>query len=387
MWWFLAPRVAFGEDALDALETVKGSRAMVVTDQNIRKLGFVDEVVQRLRKNGLEVLVFDEVEPEPSRETVIRGAGEAREFSPDWFVGLGGGSCMDAAKAIWVMYERPDLRIEDITPMTELGLRKRARLVCIPTTSGTGSDATWACVITSREEEFKIELASREILPDLSIVDPKLASRMPPSLTAMTGMDVLAHAFEAYLSQWSNPFSDALALKAVQLAFTYLPRAHADGGDMEARDKMHVAATMAGMAFSNSQIGLVHAMGHSLGAVFHIPHGRTVGLFLPYGLEYAAGTVGGRLAELAWAAGIRCASEEEAAGRLLEEVRGLIRRVGEPLSVRELGIKREEFEEKLEELVRKAMQSTGIFTSPRVPGDEDCRRLFLYAYEGKRVDF
>jgi len=387
LWWFLAPRVAFGEDALDALETVKGSRAMVVTDQTIQKLGFVEEVVQRLRKNGMEVLVFDEVEPEPSKETVMRGAERAREFSPDWFVGLGGGSCMDAAKAIWVMYERPDLRIEDITPMTELGLRKKARLVCIPTTSGTGSDATWAAVITSREEVFKVELASREILPDLSIVDPRLASKMPPSLTASTGMDVIAHAVEAYLSQWSNPFSDALALQALRLAFKYLPRAHANGSDLEARDKMHVAATMAGMAFSNSQIGLIHAMGHSLGAVYHIPHGRTVGLFLPYGMEYAREVARERLVDIAWAAGLEAPSREETVERLLGWVREFVRGLGEPLSVRELGIGREDFEGRLEELVRKAMQSTGIFTSPRVPEDADCRRLFLYAYEGKRVDF
>ena len=380
MWWFLAPKVAFGEDALDALETVKGSRALVVTDRTIQQLGFVEEVVQRLKKNGMEVLVFDEVEPEPSKETVMKGAERAGEFSPDWFVGLGGGSCMDAAKAIWVMYERPDLRIEDITPMTELGLRKKARLVCIPTTSGTGSDATWASVITSREEAFKAELASREILPDLSIVDPKLASKMPPSLTASTGMDVISHAVEAYLSQWSNPFSDALALEALRLAFRYLPRAHANGSDMEARERMHVAATMAGMAFSNSQIGLIHAMGHSLGAVYHIPHGRTVGLFLPYGMEYAREVARERLADIAWAAGVETV-------KLLGWVREFVRGLGEPLSVRELGIKREDFEGRLEELVRKAMQSTGIFTSPRVPEDADCRRLFLYAYEGKRVDF
>jgi alcohol dehydrogenase class IV len=379
--------VAFGEEALDALETVKGSRAMVVTDQTIRRLGFVEEVVQRLRKNGMEVLVFDEVEPEPSKETVMRGAERAREFSPDWFVGLGGGSCMDAAKAIWVMYERPDLRIEDITPMTELGLRRKARLVCIPTTSGTGSEATWAAVITSREEVFKVELASREILPDLSIVDPRLASKMPPSLTASTGMDVISHAVEAYLSQWSNPFSDALALQALRLAFRYLPRAHANGSDMEARDKMHVAATMAGMAFSNSQIGLIHAMGHSLGAVYHIPHGRTVGLFLPYGMEYAREVARERLVDIAWAAGLEAPSREETVERLLGWVREFVRGLGEPLSVRELGIGREDFEGRLEELVRKAMQSTGIFTSPRVPEDADCRRLFLYAYEGKRVDF
>ncbi len=387
MWWFLAPKVAFGEEALDALETVKGSRAMVVTDRTMRQLGFVEEVVQRLRKNGMEVLVFDEVEPEPSKETVMKGAERAREFSPDWFVGLGGGSCMDAAKAIWVMYERPDLRIEDITPMTELGLRKKARLVCIPTTSGTGSDATWATVITSREEVFKMELASREILPDLSIVDPRLASKMSPSLTASTGMDVVAHAVEAYLSQWSNPFSDALALQALRLAFRYLPRAYANGSDMEAREKMHVAATMAGMAFSNSQIGLIHAMGHSLGAVYHLPHGRTVGLFLPYGMEYAREVAKERLVDIAWAAGVEAPSREETVERLLGWIRDFVRGLGEPLSVRELGIGREDFEGRLEELVRKAMQSTGIFTSPRVPDEADCRRLFLYAYEGRRVDF
>jgi alcohol dehydrogenase class IV len=379
--------VAFGEDALDALETVKGSRALVVTDRTIRQLGFLEEVVQRLKRNGMEVRVFEEVEPEPSKETVMRGVERAREFSPDWFVGLGGGSCMDAAKAIWVMYERPDLRIEDITPMTELGLRKKARLVCIPTTSGTGSDATWACVITSREEAFKVELASREILPDLSIVDPKLASKMPPSLTAGTGMDVVSHAVEAYLSQWSNPFSDALALKALRLAFRYLPRAHANGSDMEARERMHVAATMAGMAFSNSQIGLIHALGHSLGAVYHIPHGRTVGLFLPYGMEYAREVAGERLVDIAWAAGVEAPSRGETVEKLLGWVREFVRELGEPLSVKELGVKREDFQERLEELVSKAMQSSGIFTSPRVPDNADCRRIFLYAYEGKRVDF
>jgi alcohol dehydrogenase class IV len=387
LWWFLAPKVAFGEDALDALETVKGSRALVVTDHTIQQLGFVNEVVQRLKKNGMEVLVFEEVEPEPSKETIMKGAERAREFSPDWFVGLGGGSCMDAAKAIWVMYERPDLRIEDITPMTELGLRKKARLVCIPTTSGTGSDATWASVITSRGEEFKMELASREILPDLSIVDPRLASKMPPSLTASTGMDVVAHAVEAYLSQWSNPFSDALALKALQLAFRYLPRAHANGSDMEARERMHVAATMAGMAFSNSQVTLVHAMGHSLGAVYHIPHGKTVGLFLPYGMEYSREVAKERLADIAWVAGVKAPSQEETVEKLLGWMREFARGLGEPLSVRELGIKREDFEGRLEELVRKAMQSACVFTSPRVPDEADCRKIFLYAYEGKKVDF
>lgn len=285
------------------------------------------------------------------------------------------------------LYERPDLRIEDITPMTELGLRKKARLVCIPTTSGTGSEATWASVITSREEEFKMELASREILPDLAIVDPRLASEMPPSLTASTGLDVLSHAMEAYLSQWSNPFSDALALKAVQLVFRYLRRAYANGDDREAREGMHVAATLAGMAFSNSQVTAAHAMGHSLGATFHVPHGKTVGLFLPYCLEYVSKTVKERLADLAWAAGIKAPSDEEAGGRLLEEVRKLVKDVGNPLSVRELGIGREEFEGKLEEMVRKTMQSACLFTTARVPEEADCRKVFLYAYEGRRVDF
>ncbi len=379
--------MVFGEDALESLEGMKGRRALVVTDKTIRGLGFVDTVIKHLKKAGMETKVFDEVEPEPSIENVMKGVEIAREFSPDWFVGLGGGSCMDAAKAMWVLYERPDLRIHDITPMTELGLRKKARLACIPTTSGTGSDATWAAVITDKQESFKMELSSRELVADLSVVDPKLTLKMPPQLTAATGMDALTHAIEAYVCQWRNDFSDAMAIKAIQLVFKYLPRAYENGEDVEARERMHIAATMAGMAFSNSQVASTHAMGHAFGAVFHIPHGRAVGLFLPYVMEYSSKVVMNRFAEIAEAVGIKAKTGEEATKRLIECIKDMRKKLKEPLSVKEMGISEEDYEARLDELVTKSCQSACTFVNPRVPGEEDYRRLFLYAFEGKEVDF
>jgi len=185
----------------------------------------VDKVVEQLKETGMEIRIFDEVEPEPSKQTIEKGAKILSEFGADWIIGLGGGSCMDAAKAMWVLYERPDLTIEDITPFEKLNLRKKARLINIPTTSGTGADVTWAVVITDAERKVKLELASREVVADISILDPVLVLDLPPKLTADTGMDALVQAIEAYTVQWKNDFSDALALRAIQLTFKYLLRA------------------------------------------------------------------------------------------------------------------------------------------------------------------
>jgi len=295
---------------------------------------------------------------------------------------------MDAAKAMWVLYERPDLTIDDITPFEKLNLRKKARLINIPTTSGTGADVTWAVVITDTERKVKLELASKEVVADISILDPALVLDLPPKLTADTGMDALVQAIEAYTVQWKNDFSDALALRAIQLIFKYLPRAFKNGkNDPEAREKMHNAATMSGLAFSNSQIGIVHAMGHSLGAVFKIPHGRSVAVFLPYVMEYNLSEAASLYAEIAEAIGITNGSDEEKARKLIEAIRNLMRELEEPLSIKEMGIPREEFEAKLDELIEKANESTGTIVNPRVPTEEDYRKLFLYAYEGKSVDF
>jgi alcohol dehydrogenase class IV len=387
MWWFQSPRIAFGEDALEALKELEGKRAYIVTDKVIRSLGYVDMVSKYLNEAGFKVEVFDEVKPEPSIEDVIVGAERLSKFSPDWIIGLGGGSCMDAAKAMWVLYERPDIKLVDLSPLLKLGLRKKARLVCIPTTSGTGSDASWVTVITDETEHFKVELASRELYPDISIVDPKLTLSMPKKLAAYTAIDALINAIEAYVSQWKNDFSDALAIKAVQLIFKYLLRAYENRENEEAREKMHNAATMAGLAYSNSQVGVAHSLGHAFGAVFKIPHGLATGVFLPYSIEFNAKEAAERYWELAEAIGIEAESAEEAVGKLVTAVKDLMKKVELPLSVKEMEIKWEDYEGRLDELVTKAEMSTCNFVNPRVPTSEDLRKLFIYAFKGRSVDF
>jgi alcohol dehydrogenase class IV len=193
---------------------------------------------------------------------VKRGAAAMSQYGPDWVIGLGGGSAMDAAKAMWVLYECPDMEPEEINPMIPLGLRQKARLIAIPTTSGTGAEVTWVVILTDTEDRRKLVLGSRENVADIAIVDPALVVKLPPQITADTGMDALSHAIEGYTSAWHNDFSDGLCLKAIQMVFDYLPRAYADGDDKEAREKMHSAATIAGLGFGNSMGALAHAMGH-----------------------------------------------------------------------------------------------------------------------------
>lgn len=380
MWWFVTPsKIAFGEDALDALNELKGQKALIITDKIITNLGYTKLIEKRLKDNGFDIKCFDEVEPEPSTEVIYKALNIANEFQPDWFVAIGGGSSMDTAKATWVLYERPDKKIEEINPLEPLGLRKKAKLVCIPTTSGTGSESTWAIVITDKKDLRKMELASREVLPDLVILDPKLVISMPPRLTADTGLDALTHAIEAYVSTWKNDFSDALAEKATELIFKYLPRAYKNGNDLEAREKMHYAADMAGMAFSNSQIGIAHALGHALGAIFHIPHGRSVGLFLPYSIQYNWNYASDKYEKLAEKAGLNT--------RLDQAVLNLLKELEQPSTIKQLNISKDDYYKKLDILVSRAMESTAIIVNPRPVDEKECKKLFEYVYEGLPIDF
>ena len=237
MWYFSSPMLVYGEDALSHLHHIQGSRALIVTDPTLARLGIAARIEDILKDVGFATCVFAEVEPEPSLQTVRRGAVVASEFQPDWIIGLGGGSPLDASKAIWALYERPDLDPTDINPMETLGLSK-AKLIAIPTTSGTGSEATWALVLTDTEEKRKFSTGSRELVPTVAIVDPSLTMELPPRVTADTGLDALTHAIEGYTCAWANDFSDGLCLKAVQLVFDYLERAYAGGDDVEAREKM-----------------------------------------------------------------------------------------------------------------------------------------------------
>jgi alcohol dehydrogenase class IV len=387
MWYFDSPHIVYGEDALSHLETLYGHKAFIVSDVNMLRLGFVDMVKQPLQRAGMEVAAFCEVEPDPSLQTVQRGVEAMSAFGPDWIVGLGGGSCMDAAKAMWVLYERPDVSPEAINPFDTYGLRQKARLVTIPTTSGTGSEVTWGIVLTDTEARRKMGLGSRECVADIAIVDPIFVRKLPAGITSDTGMDALTHAFDAFMNTWHNDFSDGLAIQAIKLIFAYLPRAYRDGSDAEARERMHNAACIAGLAFSNSLCALPHSLGHSLGALFHTPHGRAVGLFLPYVIEFSAPAGAARLAELAGALGLPAGSEAEAAQILAQRVRALAQEIGQPLSIAAAGIQRDEFEAQLEKLVENAETDTQTVASPRIPDHAEFERIFRYAYDGRSVDF
>jgi alcohol dehydrogenase class IV len=385
MWLFKSPEIVYGEGALETLEQVSGQRAFIVTDANMVKLGFAERVADYLHRAGMETQIFAEVEPNPTFQVVLRGKGLCAAFEPDWVVGLGGGSAMDAAKAIYVLYERPDMEVGEINPLVPLGLGKKARLMAIPTTSGTGAETTWLVVLTDQEAHKKMVLGSRENVPHLAIVDPSFTMGLPPSITADTGMDVLTHAVEGYTSIWRNDFSDGLCLAAIRLVFNYLPRAWADGQDAEAREKMHNAATIAGLGFGNSNAALAHALGHPMSPAFGVPHGRAVGLFLPYTIQFTAETMGDRYAEIAHFMGLPASSSEEGAASLVQAVRDLASRIGQPLTVADLGISRQALEAALPKLVEDGMIDTT--TSARCPDDVEMEKLYRYAYEGKTVDF
>jgi alcohol dehydrogenase class IV len=389
MWFFRSPEIVFGEDALDYLEEIQGSKAFIVTDQNIVALGFVEKVQAKLARAGIDVAVFAQVESNPSMQTVQRGAEAARAYGPDWIVGLGGGSPIDAAKSIWILYERPDLAPDEVAPVGTLGLRQKARLVAIPTTSGTGAETTWPFILTDKAERRKISFGHPENIPDMAIVDPAFVSQLPPQITADTGMDALTHAVEGYTSQWHNDFADGLCLKAIQLVFDYLPPAYNSGNsDPKAREKMHNAATIAGLGFGNSMAATAHGLGHALGALFPVPHGRVVGLFLPYTIEFIVrGNLPTRYGEIARFLGLPAADEAGGAATLAEAIRELARRIGQPTSLQEAGISRPDLEAQLPKLIDNALNDSAMILGLRFPDEEEMERIFDYAFEGQPVDF
>jgi len=387
MWYFLSPEIVFGEDSLSRLDDLDAHRALIICGKTVNRMGFVDIVKDHLGCAGIEFQVFDEVEPEPTFTTINTGATRANDYSPDVIIGLGGGSSIDAAKAIWVLYERPDIQLQGITPFESIGLRKKARLVAIPTTSGTGSESNSNLVITDEAEQRKLGLANREIYPDIAIIDHIFTSEMPPQLIADSGMDALTHAVEGYTSQCRNDFSDGLCLKAIQMIFNYLPRSYQNKDDREAREKMHVAASIAGLGFGNSMLGIAHSMAHSLGSVFHVPHGRAVGIFLPYTIEFNGACTENRYSDIASILKLKASNETEAVTEVTEAIRRLAKDMKQPLTIQELGIVYAYFIDAIPTLVSNADTDTSTVMSARIPTSDEFEKLFRYSYNGEAIDF
>jgi Alcohol dehydrogenase, class IV len=390
MWNFACPLVVYGDNALDYLAQVKGKKAFLVTDKNIVKLGLIKPVTDQLDAKNIKWQIFDEVEPEPSLETIKKGGIAVGKYQPDWVIGIGGGSCMDAAKAIILLLARPELEPEALSVLEEFNFREKARLMEIPTTSGTGSEASWAIVLTDTNDNRKLGLGTPEVMPDVAILDPVMVMGMPPQITADSGMDVICQAIEGYISTWGTSMTAGPGLIATRLTLDYLPRAYKNGNDLEARKEMMYAATMGGMCGSNSMFGLGHGTGHALGGIFHVPHGRTVGLFLPYTMEYminGSEETTAKFAEIARYCRVTSGSDKECAKVLVAKIRALAKEIGQPLSVKDCGIDKAKYEKEIPSLIDRALNEVMTMTAPRVPGAEDLGKIFNYAYAGKSIDF
>lgn len=381
--WFRVPKdIVFGKGTLEYLSTLKGKKAILVTGgRSMKRFGFLDQAKAYLEKAGMEVTIFDGVEPNPSVETVEKGAKAMQDFEPDWIVAIGGGSALDAAKIMWAFYEYPELKFEDIIePGSMPTLRKKAKFVAIPSTSGTASEITAFSVITDTKAHIKYPIVSYEITPDVAILDPELPAKMPPHITANTGMDVLAHAIEAWVSTTASNYTDALALRAIQLVFEHLPIAVANGEDLDAREAMHDASTLAGMAFTNASLGLVHSLAHKIGGEFGVTHGLANAILMPYIIQYNRKATD-KVAELEKILGI---------DDLAAAVKELNKKVNVPLrfkDVTEVEMDEKKFEEVLERMSKNAFDDPCTLTNPRQSSAEDVAKIYKAAFYGEDINW
>ncbi|ELC8343966.1 MAG: iron-containing alcohol dehydrogenase [Clostridium perfringens] len=385
---FTLPRdIYHGKDSLEVLKSLEGKKAFIVIGGgSMKRFGFLDKVLSYLKEANMETKVFEGVEPDPSVETVMKGAKEMEEFNPDWIVSIGGGSPIDAAKAMWIFYEYPDFTFEKaIIPFGLPKLRRKAKFVAIPSTSGTATEVTAFSVITDYKAKIKYPLADFEITPDIAIVDPSLAETMPEKLVAHTGMDALTHAIEAYTASLRSNFTDPLALKAIEMVKMHLVNSYK--GDMEARGEMHEAQCLAGMAFSNALLGIVHSMAHKVGAVFHIPHGCANAIFLPYVIKYNRKACEDRYANIARHIGLKGESERELTDALIDLINKFNKELNIPSSMKEYGIDENDFKANLKFIAHNAVLDPCTGSNPREVDDETMEKLYTCAYYGSDVDF
>lgn len=390
---FTLPRdIYWGENALAELKNLKGKKAMLVLGGgSMRRFGFVDKVLAYLKEANIETALIEKVEPDPSVETVMQGAQKMRSFNPDWIIAMGGGSPIDAAKAMWVFYEYPDVKFEDIIrPFSFPTLRKKAKFLAIPSTSGTATEVTAFSVITDNKKRIKYPLADFNITPDIAIVDPALAQTMPPKLTAYTGMDALTHAIEAYVSSMHGPFTDPLAMQAIVTIDKHLEASYK--GDHQAREQIHYAQCMAGMAFSNALLGITHSLAHKTGPAYstgHIPHGCANAIYLPYVIAYNAKEKEAlvRYAEIAKRLGIGKNNERASVAALCDKLAEYDEKLNIPHTLKQFGINEEEFLQKLDYVAATAVKDACTLSNPRQIDKEQMAKLLKAIYYGSKVDF
>lgn len=385
---FTLPRdIYHGEGTLEILKTLKGKKAFVVVGGgSMKKFGFLQKVEDYLKEAGMEVELFEGVEPDPSVETVMKGAEAMRKFEPDWIVAMGGGSPIDAAKAMWIFYEYPDFTFEQaVVPFGLPELRQKAKFVAIPSTSGTATEVTSFSVITDYKKKIKYPIADFNITPDIAIVDPELAQTMPPKLVAHTGMDALTHAIEAYTALLKSNFTDPLAMKAIEMVNKYLVKSF--NGDKEARNLMHEAQCLAGMAFSNALLGIVHSMAHKIGAVFHIPHGCANAIFLPYVIKYNRKVCEDRYADIARMLKLEGKTDAELTDSLIKLIDDFNDKLNIPHSMKEYGIDEADFKSNVKYVAHNAIQDACTGSNPRKIDEATMERLFECTYYGQDVNF
>ena len=385
---FTLPRdIYHGEGSLEVLKTLKGKKAFVVVGGgSMKRFGFLQKVEDYLKEAGMEVELFVGVEPDPSVETVMKGAEAMRNFEPDWIVAMGGGSPIDAAKAMWIFYEYPDFTFEQaVVPFGLPDLRQKAKFVAIPSTSGTATEVTAFSVITNYTEKIKYPLADFNITPDIAIVDPELAQTMPAKLVAHTGMDALTHAIEAYTASLRSNFSDPLAIKAIEMVNENLVKSFE--GDKTARNLMHEAQCLAGMAFSNALLGIVHSMAHKVGAVFHIPHGCANAIFLPYVIKYNRKVCEDRYADIARALKLEGNTDAELTDSLIKLINEFNDDLSIPHSMKEYGVEEADFKSNVKFIAHNAILDACTGSSPREIDEETMEKLFECTYYGTDVNF
>ena len=390
---FTLPRdIYHGKGCLEELKNLKGKKAvLVVGGGSMKRQGFLDKAVGYLKEAGMEVQLIEGVEPDPSVETVMKGAEVMRAFEPDWIVAMGGGSPIDAAKAMWTFYEYPDVTFEDLCiPFNFPVLRQKAKFAAIPSTSGTATEVTAFSVITDYNTGVKYPLADFEITPDVAIVDSELVEALPAKQVAYTGMDALTHAIEAYVSTLNCAFTDPLAIQAIEMVFDYLPSSYK--GNKEAREKMHSAQCLAGMAFSNALLGIVHSMAHKTGAAFstgHITHGLANAMYLPYVIRYNAKdpVAAKRYAEIARRVGLEGNSETALINSLCRKIAHFNEILNIPQTLKEFGIDENEFKEKIAKISELAVGDACTGSNPRSITPDVMEKLFTCIYYGTEVDF